>query len=1154
MALTLGLDLGTNSIGWALINEKTKTIVDIGTKIFLAGVDNLGEGENELSKNAGRRQNRSIRKSAYRKKLRKRYLLHTLVNYQLVPLSLEDIKYWMQNGDFPPTPTITDWLKLNPYLLRKKGLTDVLAPFELGRIFYHLIQRRGYLSNSRNESDDEGVIYDGDAETGKVGINETEAGIAATKGQTLGAYLYSLYPAESNETTTVSFQATPRRIRNRFTKRAAYIQEFEQIFTCQQNLSNGQSAFTPALFNLLKGKKTDGRDGVLFYQRDLKVQKFLIGNCSFEPTKRRCPVSSIPFELFRCNQFANTIEYNGEKLTDNERSKIVDLLLTKDKIFFKQLRKAISKTDPFYKFNYQDDDKIVGSWTISNLASKKYFGAQWQNFTEKEKEDIWHVLYFFNDKDKLKEYAQQHWGFDADKADQIKNFRLKQGYASLSRKAITNILPFLQKGFTYDMATVFGGIKNAFGDMGWQQLPHSDKEFLYDNIPAIVQQGKKGGFIEDLKQELKTHYQLTDAQLKKLYHHSSAIEKGTLVPQLPKGQKADKEIQAIRNPIVIQTLFELRKLVNEIVQLHGTPDTIKIELGRDLKTNKTQRNKVRLEQKRLERLNDGYIQRLRDEGKAITHDNVLKYKLWEECQHTCPYTGNKIGIADLFNGKYEIEHIFPYSRSCDDSFMNKTLCATEFNRGKGDLTPYEYFTQYEPAKWDAVKQRALSLFYDSKDFPDRYKKFKRFVAESFDEDFVKRQLNDTRYMSREAKNYLSKICDKIMVSTGQVTANLRYHWGLNGIISNDDNKTREDHRHHAIDALVMACVTQGFVQEVARWNKYRRNHALKTFPMPWDSFHNDATEKINHILIAHRANKKILTSNINKSVKEGTTYQNKSVAARGELHEATVYGKRTAPGKTTAYHVRKPLQSLSPAAIPKIVDDKIRALVVERLQSVGIFLNEKSGKAIVESKEQKEAFAKALAEPLYLPINIENRMKKLGITDTSAIGDATPIKKVRVRENIGNPAQLNNNINKFVNPKNNHHVLIYRNHEGEMQEQVVSFWEVAERKNQKQAPYQLPPDGKEIITVIKANDMFLLGLKEEDIDWQKPNYKQLSNHLYRVQKFTAGDYYFRLHQAATLNYDEQRVYIKNFGSGLTGWQTHNPIKVKVSNTGKIIKA
>jgi CRISPR-associated endonuclease Csn1 len=1153
MALTLGLDLGTSSIGWALINGDI--IIDMGSRIFSPGVDNLGEGENELSKNAGRRQNRGIRKTAYRKKLRKRYLLKLLTQHRLAPLGHDDIKHWMLNGDFPATEVIVNWLKLNPYLLRSKALTEALPPFELGRIFYHLIQRRGFLSNSRNETDDEGVIYEGDPTTGKTGISATEAGIEKSGRQTLGAYLHGLYPAESADGNCVSYQAAEQRIRNRFTKRVHYIQELESIYAAQQQLSNGGGPFTPQLFAALRGKKPDGRDGVLFYQRELKVQKFLIGNCTFEPSKRRCPLSSLPFELFRCHQFVNTIEYNGQKLTPGERQKAVDLLLSKDKLVFKQLRKIIGKTDPIYKFNYQDDDKIVGSWTISSLSSKKYFGSRWYDLSDKEREDIWHVLYFFNDKDKLKEYALQNWSFDEEKANQIKNFRLKQGYSSLSRKAVLNILPFLQMGFTYDLAVVFGGIKNAFGEAAWQQSSEAEKGFLFDNVPGIVQQGKQGGFIEDLKHALRTHFDLTDVQLKKLYHHSSAIEQGVLEPLLPKGTKADRELQSLRNPIVVQTLFELRKLVNEIIERYGPLDTIKVELARDLKTNKAQRNKVRLEQKRLERLNDEYVGRLREERKYITHDNVLKYKLWEECQHTCPYTGNKIGLADLFNGRYEIEHIFPYSRSGDDSFMNKTLCDRDFNKAKGNRTPYEYFTQVEPAKWDVVKQRALSLFYDTKDFPDRYKKFKRFVAEKFDEDFPQRQLNDTRYMSREAKNYLAKVCGKIIVGTGQATANLRYLWGLNSILSYDDKKTRDDHRHHAVDALVMALVNQGMVQKMAMWNQYKKDKApAHAFPLPWENFRNDATEKINGILVSHKARKKVLIGNVKRSVKNGVPYQNKSVAARGELHEATVYGRRTAPGKPTAYHVRKPVQNLTPAAIPKIVDDRIRALVIERLQSYGILFHDKSGKAIVDGKEQKDAFAKALAEPLYLPINTEKRMKKLGAADANGVGDATPIKKVRIRENLGNPAQLTDERNQFVNPSNNHHVLVYMNEGGEMREQVVTFWEVAERKNQGQDIYQLPPDGKSLVTVLKANDMFLLGLHEEEIDWEAPDYKLLGNHLYRVQKFTAGDYYFRLHRAATLANDNERIYIKNFGTGITGWQTHRPIKVKLSSTGKITKA
>src|SRR5690606_4147340 len=191
-----------------------------------------------------------------------------------------------------------------------------------------------------------------------------------------------------------------------------------------------------------------------------------------------------------------------------------------------------------------------------------------------------------------------------------------------------------------------------------------------------------------------------------------------------------------------------------------------------------QRNKIRREQNRLERENDRIKKRLEEYNIRITHDNILKFKLWEESKETCPYTGLSIPISELFTNKWQIEHIHPWSKSLNDSFSNKSLCLATENILKGNKTPFEYYGNDE-ANWSAIKERALKLFSDTKEYPNAYQKFKRFVQQKFDDDFTSRQLNDTRYISKEAKNYLSKICKSVIVSPGQATSNLRQKWGLN---------------------------------------------------------------------------------------------------------------------------------------------------------------------------------------------------------------------------------------------------------------------------------------------------------------------------------------------------------------------------------------
>lgn len=1126
MAKILGLDLGTNSIGWALIDDKDNKIIGIGSRIFPVGVDNLGDGEGELSKNASRTSARGIRRQFFRKRLRKKILLKELSILDMCPLTEVDFENWKMTKKFP-SQKLASWFALNPYELRHKALSEALTFEEIGRVFYHMIQRRGFLSNSRSAGKDDGAIFKGNVKEGKIGIDETREHI---ENKTLGSYFYEIAPKDNQP-----FVNGLERIRNRYTTRQMYVDEFEKIWEHQKNY---HSNLTHKLKEKIGGRKNDEGfkdDGILFHQRPLRSQKHLVGNCTFEKNKTKCQLSAIPFELFRLHQWINTVEYNGHKLHADERRLVFNFLIEKEKPSFKDIRKAINKLDAFYKFNYKDEDKIVGTHTISNLCSKKFFGKRWFDFNEKQQEDIWHVLYFFDSKDKVKEYAIAHWGFDKVQAEAISKFNLKDKYASLSRKAIHNILPFLEMGFQYDIAVVLGGIKNAFGK-NWETLADENKALIIDNVPDIVRSNLKGGFIEPLKYFLKNDLQFTEKQFIKLYHHSANIDGNLLLEKLPVDAEADKKIQSIRNPVVITALFEIRKLINEIIVEYGKPDEIKVELARNLKASKTGRNEERKRQQKLERENDRVKSELDRLGKHYSHDNILLYKLWEECKHTCPYTGKSISVTQLFSGEVQIEHIHPWSKSLNDSFMNKTLCFADENRAKGDKTPFEFYSLQGENKWHEVKDRALKLFSDTAQYPNSYQKFKRFVQQKFDDDFASKNLNDTRYISKEAKNYLSNICDKVAVSPGQMTANLRQKWGLNAILNPEDKtKTREDHRHHAIDALVMACGTVSHLQKLSEWNRYDRKPENKSFPLPWSGFVKDAEVAVDTILVSHKKLNNIITVRTHKTEKNGKVHRNVGVAARGQLHKETVYGKRTAPNSDEAFHVRKSIDSLTTEKhIEKVVDDVIRLLILKRVNELGGFI-----KGNIPANAFFTIDENGVQQPqLFLP---------------NKNGNPVPIKKVRMKEIIGRAERLKEDINQYVNPRNNHHVLIYKDEKGNLKEEVVTFWTVVERKRQKQDVFQLPLDGKEIITTLQINDTFLLGIQDDEVNWNNLNYEVLKSHLYRVQKTSkkekSFEFNFRDCLASSLDNKNQEVSIQSFKK----WIEVNPIKVKISVSGKITK-
>ncbi len=1089
MSKILGLDLGTNSIGWAIVDDKEKKILDAGIRIFPMGV-NLDKGK-EVSKNETRRTKRGIRRQSFRRKMRKELLFKELQSNGMAPVKVEDF---------------TEWFKQNPYQIRERAVDKPVSLMEMGRAFYHMIQRRGFKSNRKAGSNEDSTIFKGDAKIGKVGILETNEQM--NKHKTLGQYLSSINPHET-------------RIRNRYTTRKMYIDEFNIIWEEQKKYHLALKDELKAKLGINdKGKET----GVLFHQRPLKTQKHLIGKCTFESDKTKCPISAIPFEMFRAWQWSHSVEHNGEKLSKEERQKVVSFLLSKEKPTFKEIRKHLAYLGEANNFNYSDDDKIVGSYTILKLS--KLFGKVWDEFSDKQKEDIWHIIYNATDSEWLSEYAQKKWDFSEKQINELNKINFKQDYASLSRKAITNILEFLPD-YRYDESVVLAGVKNAIGSQ-WQKLDEAKCKEIVDTVVSIIT--STDNYIETVKDYLKNHCGLSDEKLKKLYHHSAKIEAKTQLPKLPIGLEADKEIASLRNPMVTQALFELRSLMNELLNTYGSFDEIKLEMARDLKSSSKQRTEIRKAQRQLEEENDKVKSELDKLNQPISHYNLLRYKLWKECKHICPYTGEEIKISDLFTGKIQIEHIIPWSRSLNDSFNNKTLCYSHENIAKGDKTPFEYYGRDEK-KWHEVKERAKVLFAS----PKSYSKFKNFVTEQVPKDFISRQLNDTRYISKEARSYLEKVCERVKVAPGQMTAHLRHHWGLNSILNTEgDTKIRDDHRHHAIDAIVMACFTQNHLNEISKWNRYNKSYEMEKISEPWDGFRKSAKEAVEKILVSHKNTNRVLTSKTVVTKKGKKTFINKGISARGQLHLETVYGKHKDENGNEYYHVRKSLEAIdNKAKVNKIVDPVVKHLVLNAIEKAGGFTGDK------KDKVPTSAFFKT----------DDNGIKQPLVFLPNDNGNPVPIKKVRIKEVSSGAVQLKGSLNQWVEPGSNHHILIYKNNNEELQEQVVTFWEAAERKKQKLSIFQLPDNGKSIVATMQINDFFLLGVNDSIIDWNNPDSKFLSQFLYRIQKLSTFYYTFRKHTASSLDNKDEEKSIRSF----KGWNELTPVKVKISPTGTITK-
>ena len=320
---TLGLDIGTNSIGWALVNEEQQKILASGAHIFQEGVNIDAKSKAETPKSAKRREYRQKRRQLARRRFRNNLLRKALTQAGMMPSGeTEQEHFW----------------ELCPYQVRCKGLDEQLSLQELGRAIFHLNQRRGFKSNRKSGNAEEGTMQKGG--NGKTGINQTEEEWQQGGFRTFGEYLASLDPHE-------------QRLRNRYTLRQWYQQEFEQLWQEQQ-------AYHPAvLTDELRHKLGSPDAGIVFYQRPLKSQRHLVGKCTLEPKKTRVPLSHPDFEEFRMWQVLNNLEVTGpdklkEPLDDADKTKLVDLFYSKEKITASDIKKKLKLTDD-YILNYEDE-------------------------------------------------------------------------------------------------------------------------------------------------------------------------------------------------------------------------------------------------------------------------------------------------------------------------------------------------------------------------------------------------------------------------------------------------------------------------------------------------------------------------------------------------------------------------------------------------------------------------------------------------------------------------------------------------------------------------------------------------------------------------------------------------------------------------------
>lgn len=954
----LGLDLGDSSLGWAAIalNDDgcPAEILRTGVRIFEKGVIDAPGGATE-SRNTDRRLARQRRRQTARRAQRITKLFRQLQADGFLPEGEREAlldqahERALHAGALAGHWTRDSGAVRLPYLLRARGLDHPLSREEFALALFHLGQRRGFLSNRKAPDPEEKPAEDADVEI----IRKPKA-TKAPKKKGLKDKIADLAQAipESGTRTLGEHlsRLDPReeRIRARYTSRKMYLDEFERLWAAQ------------APHHALTDKQKKAYHSAIFFQRPLRSVKHLIGPCSLEPDRRRAPVGLRISQRFRMLQMLNNLEVErgrlpARRLTEDERQALIRDLTLKGGMTWKEVRKALGwDTQDRINLQRMGEDKLIGDRTTARLVH--IFKDRWDAFAEEQKDAIIDDLRSFSNEEALQRRAMRVWGVSADEAARLAAIDVDGGYyLSLSRQAVRRLLPHLEAGKQYREAV--------------------DIEYPDAFKPVAVE--------------------------KRL-------------------RPAAQALPALRNPLVARALTELRHVVNALIDAYGKPDVIRIELARDLKKTSDERQKIQKDQQGREKRRKDAADWLVKNGFGPPNGRAIeKYLLWKECGEQCPYTGQMISANDLFGAapRFDIEHILPFSRSLDDSYLNKTLCEVHENREhKRNKTPMEAYAG-DPDRYAQILHR-IERMSDEHDLPEA--KIRRFrltpeETEAQFQGFSERALNDTRYASRLAREYLAGLYGgliakdetvRIQVGRGQITAHLRKTWGLNGILGQNGVKTRDDHRHHAVDAVCIALTSVQTVKDLsiaASRATAAHRHQFADMAPPWLGFADQVRDHIDRIVVSHRTRARV----------------------NGGFHDETHYSPpKKGPGGTDVHHVRKPLVSLTAKNIEEIVDPVVRAAVREAL----------------DGGDPKKVFA----DDSHLPV-----LK-------GANGTEQVVRRARIRVSA-KALRLGARGMRFVSLRDNHHVEFVEYHGKKgltWAEVVVNRFEALQRKARKQPIYQ----------------------------------------------------------------------------------------------------
>ncbi len=1158
MKRVLGLDLGSTSIGWAIIEENSvevcneqsvnsgcDKILALGSRIIPLGDDEctqFSKGQT-ITKNADRTKKRSQRKGYDRYKMRRALLIAELSRlgmYEGYTLKLSKLELWG---------------------LRAKAVSEKISLLELGRVLCHINQKRGYKTAKSDYTDKKTGDYVRQVVERYRKLYE--------EGLTIGQYMYNALC--HNEAFRCKDCVYPR---------DAYIEEYNAIMSCQKRF------YVNILTDDVVGHI---RDYIIFHQRPLKSCKHLVAKCELESKEielhggniknapKVAPRTSPLFQICKIWESINNLSIRNKcndvlHLTIEQKLKIFNFMNTHDKMKASDLKKVLEVKSKEWLFGKAVGNGLQGNITyyaISNALRDYPKGGDLMkfdlkiidgnvdtdtgeirkvvdaSFVEEKFYQLWHTLYSIPNIGELRSVLIKKFKIKDDKVlDELCQLDfVKAGYGNKSSRAIRRILPYLQDGMQYHDAKVAAG---------------------YNDVTLTKEQN----------------------EARPLFHKLSPIAKGEL-----------------RQPVVEKILNQLVNVVNALMAEYGAFDEIRVELARELKQSKEERMLTTKAISDNQKENEIIAKRIKDEyGLTPTKSRIQKYKLWQETDHRCIYCGEIVGVKEFLLGfGVEVEHIIPRSVLFDDSFSNKVCSCRKCNKEKDNATAFDYMQSKPEEIFNAYLDRVNDLAERKKSFMAKRNKLLT-PASKLPTDFIDRQLRESQYIARKAKEMLLTICHNVYSTSGSITDFIRHLWGWDEVLHNlnfnryrevglveqvervVDGKTvmverisnwskRMDHRHHAVDALTIACTKQGYIQRINNLNSLKevsfrtfvdkeqdnktkqRLTQLERYIKMQPHFSTAEVERaIDTILVSFKSGKRATSIGKRYIYKGGKRrcVQSAIIIPRGPLCQESVYGRicDSENGKQE-FVIKYKLCDIKPKDVDFIVDKYIREVVRERLN-------------LYDGKPEK-----AFAEPL---LDHQGRVIR-SIRCRTGLSATVPLRYNHMGEPIA-----------FVKPANNHHVAIYEDENGEMQEHIVTFWHAVERKR-----FGLPIIIKDVAEMweqvdenmsenflkqlplstkwrfkfsMQQNEMFIIGMTEDLYQdaMEREDYSLLSKYLYRVQKLSHNNYVFRHHLETTVDdkYNgktnlqlsrsmKKFINIRSMG----GLQQYNLHKVHISITGKI---